>query len=101
MVPFVALQAQGAKKSEVGLLIMKFVYLIQSISYHQQRYIGLTSNLDQRLKEHNAGRSPHTSKHAPWKLVVAVRFEDDESAAKFEKYLKSGSGHAFANKHLW
>ncbi len=80
---------------------MKSVYLLQSISHPQQRYIGLTSNLKERLEAHNAGKSPHTSKFRPWRNVVAVRFDDDTKAVAFERYLKSGSGRAFANRHLW
>jgi len=80
---------------------VKSVYLLQSISHPQQRYIGLTSNLKERLEAHNAGKSPHTSKFRPWRIVVAIRFDDDSKAVAFEKYLKSGSGHALANRHLW
>lgn len=54
-----------------------------------------------RLVKHNEGGSPHTAKFKPWKLVAYIAFQDKEKAAAFEQYLKSGSGHAFANKHLW
>jgi predicted GIY-YIG superfamily endonuclease len=80
---------------------MKYVYMLRSISCPGQRYVGATSDLDARVKEHNAGRSPHTSKHVPWELVAAVLFEDDRRAVEFEGYLKSGSGRAFANRHFW
>ena len=62
---------------------------------------GITANLDERLRVHNAGRSPHTSKYRPWKLVLHLRFQDEQRAVEFERYLKSGSGHAFANKRFW
>lgn len=80
---------------------MKYVYLLRSVPNPTQRYIGMTDNLKGRLEDHNAGKSSHTSKYKPWKIVVAVRFEDDSKALAFEKYLKSGSGHAFAKRHLW
>ena len=80
---------------------MKYVYLLRSTSNPSKTYIGLTDNLNRRLDEHNAGKTPHTSKHLPWKIEVAVRFESDERAIEFERYLKSGSGHAFAKRHLW
>ena len=80
---------------------MKYVYLLQSISHPEQRYVGLTSNLKERLQAHNAGKSPHTSKFRPWKVAVAIRFGADSKAVAFEKYLKSGSGHTFANRHFW
>ena len=78
-----------------------YVYLIQSESNPDKRYIGLTKNLNQRLEEHNRGKSPHTSKFTPWVTKVAIWFEDKARAAAFEQYLKKGSGHAFAKRHLW
>jgi predicted GIY-YIG superfamily endonuclease len=80
---------------------MSIVYLVQSISYPQQTYIGVTSDLEQRLKNHNAGRSPHTSKYKPWKLVAAIKFINIQKANAFERYLKTGSGRAFAKRHFW
>lgn len=38
---------------------MKYGYLLQSIPHPDQRYIGLTSDLDKRLAAHNAGQSSH------------------------------------------
>jgi predicted GIY-YIG superfamily endonuclease len=80
---------------------MKYVYLIQSIAFPDQRYVGLTSDLDARIRAHNAGRSKHTSKFAPWKFVAFLGFRDVQRAVEFERYLKTGLGHAFANRHLW
>jgi putative endonuclease len=80
---------------------MRYVYLLQSERAEEQRYVGVTSDLRQRLLDHNAGKSPHTSKHVPWKLVTYISFSDELKADAFERYLKSGSGHAFANKRLW
>ncbi|MHC4574280.1 MAG: GIY-YIG nuclease family protein [Planctomycetota bacterium] len=71
---------------------MTYVYLLESISHPGKRYVGITHDLNNRLKEHNAGKSPHTAKFKPWKIVVAIRLLDDRRAESFEKYLKSGSG---------
>ncbi len=80
---------------------MFYVYLLESLPQQSQRYIGVTSDLKQRLHEHNSGRSIHTSKFKPWRLVTYIAFADRAKAGAFERYLKSGSGHAFANKRLW
>ncbi len=80
---------------------MFYVYLIESLSDNRERYVGLTADLKRRLQEHNAGKSIHTSKYMPWRLVTYVAFSDQKKAASFETYLKSGSGHAFAAKRLW
>ncbi len=39
--------------------------------------------------------------YTPWKLVTYIAFSDERKAETFERYLKSGSGHAFAKKRLW
>ena len=80
---------------------MRYVYLLESSHAQGQRYVGITADLKRRLAEHNAGKSLHTSKFMPWRLVTYVAFSDERKAAEFERYLKSGSGHAFANKRLW
>lgn len=80
---------------------MQYVYLLESISSPGQRYVGVTNDLKRRLSDHNAGRSKHTSKYVPWRLVTYLAFADGLKAADFERYLKSGSGHAFARKRLW
>jgi predicted GIY-YIG superfamily endonuclease len=80
---------------------MIYVYLLRSIGSPQQRYVGLTSDVRRRLREHNDGRSPHTSKYRPWRLIVYVAFSDRNRAIEFERYLKSSSGQAFAKRHLW
>ena len=84
-----------------GLITMKYVYLLESVSHLGTRYVGITEDLKKRLTEHNTGKSPHTSKHTPWRCPVAIRFANHAKARAFEKYLKSGSGYAFAKRHLW
>ena len=80
---------------------MYYVYLIHSLSFPEQTYKGFTGDLKQRMKDHNAGKSKHTSKYIPWELVSYHAFADKRKAQEFEYYLKTGSGKAFANKRLW
>jgi putative endonuclease len=80
---------------------MRYVYMLERESFAGQRYVGITADLKNRLAEHNARNSRHTAKYLPWKLVTYVAFSDTRKAETFERYLKSGSGHAFANKRLW
>lgn len=79
---------------------MTYVYLIESVHQRQQHYVGLTHNLKQRLVDHNEGKSIHPRKFKPWNLVAYLGFADEHAAAKFEKYLKSGSGKIFSEKTL-
>lgn len=80
---------------------MHYVYLIESLAKPSERYVGVTADLKRRLHDHDAGKSNHTSKFRPWRLVTYIAFSDSIKAESFEKYLKSGSGHAFARKRLW
>ena len=79
---------------------MNYVYILQSITHPEQFYTGLCGDVAARLNSHNAGQSPHTSKYKPWRLLSYHYFDRPETAAAFERYLKSGSGRAFAGKRL-
>jgi putative endonuclease len=63
-------------------------------------YTGLTSDILSRLAAHNAGRCQHTATARPWEVDLVVEFTDESRAVRFEHYLKSGSGVAFAKRHL-
>ena len=80
---------------------MQYVYLPESNSEPARHYVGLSSDLKRRLDEHNAGKSIHTAKFRRWRLVTYVAFSNRVKAEDFERYLKSGSGDAFAKKRLW
>ena len=80
---------------------MFYVYMLESLGAPGERYVGVTTDLRSRLSDHNAGKSSHTAKFKPWRVVTYVAFSDQTKATEFETYLKSGSGHAFARKRLW
>jgi len=80
---------------------MHSVYLLNSLSDPDQRYVGFTADLKARLKSHNKGASTHTAKYRPWELIAYCAFKNERKAREFEHYLKSGSGKAFASKRLW
>jgi putative endonuclease len=79
---------------------MRYVYIIRSVAFPDQEYVGATADLKQRLSDHDAGRSPHTSKYKPWTLIWCCAFPEKHQALAFEAYLKSHSGRAFAKKRL-
>ncbi|MFC1692243.1 GIY-YIG nuclease family protein [Candidatus Latescibacterota bacterium] len=81
---------------------MKFyyVYILQSLNNHERYYTGFTENLQERLKQHNSGKCPHTSNYKPWRIKTTIAFTDCEKAQDFEKYLKTASGRAFTKKRL-
>lgn len=76
---------------------MWYVYILRSIEFPDQEYVGATEDLKRRIPEHNAGKSRHTAKFRPWKLIW---YCDKHKALAFEAYLKSHSGRAFSQKRL-
>ena len=79
---------------------MYYVYVLRSINFPDEIYIGFTINLKKRLSDHNCGNSSHTVKYMPWALVSYHAFLQEKTALTFEKYLKSHSGRAFLSKRL-
>ena len=78
----------------------RFVYILRSDTGPGRHYVGVTSNIDGRLRWHNSGPSGVTVHHRPWSLVVSIEFANANTAAQFERYLKTGSGRAFAKRHF-
>jgi len=79
---------------------MKYVYILESLAVEEHFYTGITDDLKARLTKHNAGAVTHTSKFRPWRIKSYIAFTDESRAIAFEKYLKSGSGRAFAKARL-
>lgn len=79
---------------------MHYVYLMPSAANPIRRYVGYGRDLRQRLTDRNEGKNPGTSPHRPWRLRAYVAFATKERALDFERYLKSGSGHAVAKRCL-
>ena len=79
---------------------MKYVYILRSVGNSERCYVGLTSDLKRRLKEHNEGKSAHTARFRPWALKTYIAFTDEKKAKEFEQYLKHGSGWAFAKRRF-
>ena len=79
---------------------MYYVYILRSLDNPKRLYLGCTQDIGKRLVEHNRGDSTYSKTFAPWNLEAYLAFKDREIAEKFEKYLKSGSGHAFLKKRF-
>ena len=77
-----------------------YVYILASELDQELHDSGITRNLESRLREHNRGKCPHTSKYRPWKIETAVAFRSEAKARSFESYLKTGSGREFARRHF-
>ncbi len=60
----------------------------------------MTENLDNRLKEHNAGRSRFTSAYKPWEIIYTEQAGNFSEGRIREKYLKTAAGKIFILKQL-
>jgi len=67
---------------------MYHIYVLQSQT-DGSYYIGMTGDIEKRMREHNFGRTGYASLKRPWKLVYAEQYETRSEARKRELYLKS------------
>ncbi len=63
-------------------------------------YTGCTHDLNDRLSRHQNGEVIYTKSKLPVTVIFQCSFPEKHKAYAFEKYLKSGSGIAFRNKHF-
>jgi predicted GIY-YIG superfamily endonuclease len=76
----------------------RFVYILKSVAHPDEYYVGITADPCLRLHAHNAGLTPYTSRHRPWRILGCIEFDEEEPALKFERYLKTRLGREFARR---
>jgi putative endonuclease len=71
-----------------------FIYYVYALSslHRNYIYVGLTSNLDQRMDVHQSGRNKTTAPYRPFQLIYFELCETRVEARLREKYFKSGVG---------
>lgn len=77
---------------------MQYVYILRD--EQGKLYVGYSSNLKQRMQDHQYKEVVTTKIYNKPKLLWYCGFTDKKRALDFERYLKAGSGRAFAKKHL-
>lgn len=80
---------------------MRFVYAIYNKTA-DKIYIGETSDIERRLREHSEKRGRHfTAKlGGEWELIYKEEVENKQEALKREKQLKSFRGREFVRQHI-
>ena len=78
---------------------MYYVYVLVS-KKDDNLYIGITNNLERRLREHNIGRTQSTKSRVPFEIVYYEEVKSRENARDREKFLKSGCGREFIKDKL-
>ncbi|MGB9609057.1 MAG: GIY-YIG nuclease family protein, partial [Minisyncoccia bacterium] len=70
------------------MLSQKFyLYILKSLNFNRY-YIGISSDLDKRIKKHNNKSVRSTKFYIPWKLVYFEEFDNKTLARKRELFLK-------------
>jgi putative endonuclease len=76
---------------------MFYVYVIRS-EKDGRFYVGMCTDLERRLREHNAGKTFSTKGYRPWALVFVEEYGSRTEARNREKFLKGGSGKELIKK---
>jgi len=75
------------------------VFILGSLKYHQHS-VGLSTNIESRIKMYNAGKSRSTKSRRPFQLIFQEFIGSLQVARKREKYLKSAAGRRYLEKLL-
>ncbi len=78
---------------------MFYVYVLQS-EVKNRLYIGKTSDLRRRVKEHNAGQNASSKPYVPWEVIFYEAYTRQSDASRREKYLKTTQGHQALKRML-
>jgi len=76
-----------------------YVYVLQS-EFDKQYYTGYTSDLRQRIEEHNMGKVRSTQNRRPLKLVYFEGCLNQQDATHREQYLKTTYGKRYLKERL-
>lgn len=68
-----------------------YLYILKSLK-DKQYYVGITDDVEKRLKQHNAGKTQSTKSRRPFIIVHTETYNSKQDARNREKYLKSYTG---------
>lgn len=70
---------------------MYYVYVLESLKYGKL-YVGFSTNLKERVRDHLAGKSRYTKTILPVKLIFYEAYIEKSDAKRREKYFKTTKG---------
>ena len=76
---------------------MFYVYVIES---DKSLYVGRTTDLPKRLKEHNQNHTKSTKSMGPWKYIYFEACLNIDDAKRRENYLKTSQGMRLLKRRL-
>ncbi|MEM7436996.1 MAG: GIY-YIG nuclease family protein [Myxococcota bacterium] len=78
---------------------MHYVYVLRSLK-DGHLYTGYTADLRARFAAHRTGKSRHTRRRRPLKLIYYEAYLLEDDARSREAFLKSGSGKRYLRRQL-
>ena len=77
-----------------------FVYFLYSET-KQKFYVGVSNDVEDRVKRHNNAQSLSTKSGVPWKLIHIIACEDKSAAMRLElKIKKRGIARFLADNNI-
>jgi len=70
---------------------MYYVYVLRS-QFDEKLYIGYTTNLRNRIQEHNNGEVSSTKSRRPFELIFYEGYKSMQDAKRRESYFKTTKG---------
>jgi putative endonuclease len=70
---------------------MYYVYILHSNKL-DKKYLGMTSDIKRRIREHNFSPKGFTKSGRPWQIIYYEGFINKQDALREEKFLKTGKG---------
>jgi len=86
-------------ENSTALITFFYVYILQSLK-NKELYVGYTTDLQRRFKEHNSGKNFSTKPYMPWQLIHYEAYLNEEDVKRREKYLKTSQGSRLLKRML-
>ena len=67
-----------------------YLYMLENAK--KRHYVGITTDPERRLAEHNSGGAKATRPFGPWKLIYSEMFDSRKEACQREWHLKNAKG---------
>ena len=100
MAELARLDSRRLESTRGGHTRMYYIYILKSQNY-PKTYVGITTNLDRRLQQHNSGYHFYTRRYIPWIYIYSEYVDSRITARTREKYLKSAAGRKWINEVLF
>ena len=74
-----------------------YLYILRSLD-SKRYYVGISEDVERRLKFHNTIEKGFTSRYRPWEVVFKQEFSSKQAAMKAEKKVKGWTSREMIEK---